>query len=96
MVLNSTTWNSNYWNQMGCMAHWDSNLNGIIHPDGSFLGLWQQCETPYLLTISHCLTTSDWHNAFSYQPHVDAPLFVLGGAGAKDLTHILMTHTRSA
>jgi hypothetical protein len=95
MVLNSTKWNSDYWNRTGRVAHCDSNLNGIIHPDGSFLGLWRRCETPDLLTIPHRLTASDWRNASSYQPHVEDPLFVLGGSGAEDPSNIWSTHTAS-
>jgi hypothetical protein len=92
MVLNSTKWNSDYWNRTGRVAHCDSNLNGMIHPDGSFLGLWRRCETPDLLTIPHRLTASDWRNASSYQPQ-STPLFVLGGSGAEDPSQIWTTTT---
>ena len=90
LVLNSTIWNADYWNVTGRVAHCDSNLNGIINDDGSFLGLWRKCETLNLLTIPHRLTATDWKNASTYQPHLQ-PLFVLAGSGAEDPTNIWTT-----
>lgn len=92
LVLNSTHWNSDYWNKTGKVAQCDGNLNGIIHDDGSFLGLWRRCETPSLLTIPHRLTASDWRNASTYAPD-PTPLFVLGGSGAEDPSNIWITQS---
>ena len=87
LVLNSTIWNEDYWPKVDTIAHCDSNLNGIIRDDGSFLGLWRRCETPELLTIPHMLYASDWRNASTYQPNPN-PLFVLGGSGAGEFLTI--------
>jgi hypothetical protein len=92
LVLNSTIWNMDYWNKTGKFAVCDSNLNGIIHPDGSFLGLWRRCETPNLNTIPHRITASNWRDPSTYRPHL-APLFVLGGSGAEDPSNIWTTDT---
>jgi hypothetical protein len=92
LVLNSTIWNSDYWAKNHRVAKCDSNLNGMILDDHSFLGLWRRCETEDLLTIPHTLTASDWRNASTYQPHVD-PIFVLAGSGAEDPSNIWTTTT---
>lgn len=92
LVLNSTIWNSDYWPKNHRIAKCDSNLNGIILDDHSFLGLWRRCETEDLLTIPHTLTASDWKNASTYQPHVE-PIFVLAGSGAEDPSNIWTTST---
>ena len=89
LVLNSTIWNEDYWPKVDTIAHCDSNLNGIIRDDGSFLGLWRRCETPELLTIPHMLYASDWRNASTYQPNPN-PLFVLGGSGAGEFITIFI------
>jgi hypothetical protein len=93
LVLNSTKWNSDYWAKYNTTAKCDSNLNGIIMDDGSFVGLWRRCETPELLTVPHLLTASDWRDPTTYRPHVDFPLFVLGGSGAEDPSNLWTTRT---
>ena len=99
MVLNSTKYNSDYWERHNITAKCDSNLNGIILPakDGedkqSFLGLWRRCETKDLLTIPHALVASDWRNASTYHPIIDHPLFVLAGSGSEDPSNIWTTRT---
>jgi hypothetical protein len=93
MVLNSTKWNTDYWAKYNHTAKCDSNLNGIILNDNSFIGLWRRCETPELLTIPHLLTAKNWKDASSYQPHVDSSLFVLAGSGAEDPSNIWPTRT---
>ncbi|KAL3932690.1 MAG: hypothetical protein SGBAC_010733 [Bacillariaceae sp.] len=95
LVLNSTIWNEDYWAKNRRFAHCDANLNGILRPDGSFVGLWRRCETPDLLTIPHALYASDWKNASTYQPSID-PLFVLTGSGAEDPSNIWTTETSDA
>ena len=90
LVVNSTYWNSDYWNKTGRVAVCDTNLNGIIRADGSFLGLWRRCETDRLLTIPHRLYASDWRNASTYTPDPE-PLFALGGSGAEDPSNIWAT-----
>ena len=92
LVLNSTKWNSDYWNKTGRVAQCDANLNGVINADGSFVGLWRRCETPSLLTIPHTLHATDWRNASSYTPE-PGPLFVLGGSGAEDPSNIWKTRS---
>ncbi len=92
LVLNSTIWNSDYWAKNDRVAICDSNLNGIILDDQSFLGLWRRCETKNLLTIPHSLVATDWRNASTYLPNVN-PLFVLGGSGAEDPSNIWITNT---
>ena len=82
IVINSTKWNSDYWNKTGRIAVCDTNLNGIIHSDGSFLGLWRRCETDQLLTIPHTISASDWRRPETYIPDI-GPLFILGGSGAE-------------
>lgn len=93
LVLNSTIWNSDYWMKRNRTAKCDSNLNGIIRPDGSFVGLWRRCETPSLKTVPHLLTASDWKRATTYRPHVETPLFVVSGSGAEDPSNIWTTVT---
>ena len=90
LVINSTKWNSDYFNKTGRIATCDTNLNGIIRADGSFLGLWRRCETDQLHTIPHTLVASDWRNASTYMPDPH-PLFVLGGSGAEDPSNIWVT-----
>jgi hypothetical protein len=92
LVLNSTIWNEDYWEKNHRFAHCDANLNGIILPDRSFMGLWRRCETKDLKTIPHSLYASDWKNASTYHPN-PAPLFVLGGSGAEDPSNIWTTQT---
>lgn len=92
LVLNSTIWNTDYWAKNHRFAKCDSNLNGIILDDQSFLGLWRRCEGENLLTIPHTLTATSWRNASSYQPNID-PLFVLGGSGAEDPSNVWTTTT---
>jgi hypothetical protein len=93
MVLNSTKYNSVYWNKTHHIAKCDSNLNGIILSSGKFIGLWRKCETPELMTIPHLLTASDWKSASAYIPHFQHPLFPLAGSGAEDPSNIWMTAT---
>jgi hypothetical protein len=92
LVLNSTIWNQDYWEKTHRFAHCDANLNGIISPNGSFLGLWRRCETKNLITVPHTLHASDWRNPNTYQPN-PYPLFVLGGSGAEDPSNIWVTNT---
>jgi len=92
MVINSTKWNSDYFNKTGHIATCDTNLNGIIRDDGSLRGLWRRCETDQLYTIPHTLFASDWRDASSYAPDPH-PLFVLGGSGAEDPSNVWVTQS---
>lgn len=92
LVVNSTIWNSDYWAKYNRIATCDTNLNGILLEDGSFVGLWRKCETPDLHTIPHRLTARNWKDPSTYEPHLE-PLFVLGGAGAEDPSNIWTTNT---
>ena len=94
MVINSTKWNSDYWEKTKRIAVCDTNLNGIIRDDGSFLGLWRRCETDELHTIPHRLVAADWRNASTYAPD-PSPLFVLGGSGAEDPSNIWTTRSKA-
>jgi hypothetical protein len=93
MVLNSTIWNSDFWAKYNRTAVCDSNLNGIIREDGSFVGLWRRCETPTLKTIPHLLTATAWDDPTTYTPLIDAPLFVVAGSGAEDPSNVWTTVT---
>lgn len=93
MVLNSTIWNTDYWAKYNRTAKCDSNLNGIIRDDGSFVGLWRRCETPSLKTIPHVLTATSWNDPSTYRPHIDAPIFVVAGSGAEDPSNVWTTVT---
>ena len=93
MVLNSTEYNSDFWNKTNRTAKCDSNLNGIILNDNSLVGLWRKCETPELLTIPHLLTATDWKNASTYVPHYQQQLFPLAGSGAEDPSNVWATKT---
>ena len=93
MVLNSSRFNSDYFNRTGRIAVCDTNLNGIIRGDGSFVGLWRRCETDELHTVPHTLFAADWRNASTYVPNL-SPLFVLGGSGAEDPSNIWITTAR--
>jgi hypothetical protein len=90
LVLNSTTWNSDYFNRTGRIAQCDGNVNGVINADGSFVGLWRRCQTPALYTIPHTISASNWRDASTYTPDPH-PLFVLGGSGAEDPSNIWTT-----
>jgi len=92
LVFNSSQWNADYWNKTHKLVWCDSNLNGIILNDSSFLGLWRRCETANLLTIPHRLWASNWKDPSTYQPHLE-PLFVLGGSGSEDPSNIWTTRT---
>ena len=93
MVFNSTRWNVDYWNKTKHFAICDSNLNGIINIDNSFVGLWRRCETPNLLTIPHVITASNWKDPTTYQPNLN-PIFVLDGSGAEDPSNIWTTSSK--
>ena len=81
-LVDSPIWNSDIWD--GHTAHCDSNLNGIIRKDGSFLGLWRKCETDQLRAIPLIPQATYWRSASTYQPSAK-PLFLLRGAGSSNI-----------
>eukprot|EP01062_Namystynia_karyoxenos_P040429 TRINITY_DN29489_c4_g1_i1.p1 TRINITY_DN29489_c4_g1~~TRINITY_DN29489_c4_g1_i1.p1 ORF type:complete len:443 (+),score=86.05 TRINITY_DN29489_c4_g1_i1:89-1330(+) len=73
---------ANYSTWGNCSVLIDTNLAGVILPNGSLVGIWRKCSNVPAFeqckvdccTFPHLLTASDWRDPTTYYPHPD-PMF---------------------
>eukprot|EP01065_Artemidia_motanka_P007714 TRINITY_DN13857_c0_g1_i1.p1 TRINITY_DN13857_c0_g1~~TRINITY_DN13857_c0_g1_i1.p1 ORF type:complete len:423 (+),score=70.87 TRINITY_DN13857_c0_g1_i1:33-1301(+) len=82
--------NTSVWGN--CSVLIDTNLAGVILPNGSVVGIWRKCSNlkgvhqceADCCTFPHLLTASNWRDPATYFPHQEPMFDALQPYGAED------------